>query len=380
MARSADICEVRARSGRFDNWTAVQVSTSYGSFAREFTLQAAEPGKVGQGWRELRLVPGDEVEIFLAGRKVIQGYVVARTTDYGPDNHVVIVQGLSKVVDIVESSTKPAQFRNYNFEQIARGVLKPFPVQLKLDNPPPGIKRPFLNVATFWGETVFEFLERLARMRGVFLRDDADGNVVAFQGPTSAGSGAELQEGRNILRCRATLRNDAIFSEVHVAGQHPGSDQHWGKRVAEVQATATYPAARPWRVMRVLAEEPVLQRDAQDRADREIAAGVETSIDVAITVRGWLRPDGKLWEPTERVTVKSPMAFPDRSGSRELAIRNVVFSQDNQQGTITTLTCCLPNALSTSGDPRVRGPVENPLENPKGDPARPSPDDPQGTN
>jgi len=66
-------------------------------------------------------------------------------------------------------------------------------------------------------------------------------------------------------------------------------------------------------------------------------------------VQGWLRPDGKLWDTCDNVSVKSPSAFPNEDGFQTLGIQSVTYSQDSDNGTTTTLTCVLPNALASVG-------------------------------
>ena len=54
--------------------------------------------------------------------------------------------------------------------------------------------------------------------------------------------------------------------------------------------------------------------------------------------QGWLRDGVTLWKPGDNVFVKSPMAMLNMT----MKIQNVAFSQDNQNGTITTLDLVPP--------------------------------------
>ena len=124
--------------------------------------------------------------------------------------HGVTVAGRSKLGDIVDSSVvaKNGEFKNYNYEQIVRSVLKPFGIKLKLEaQPEGGGKLPTVNIQ--FGETVFQLVERLTRMVNLHLMDDEDGNLVATK--AQGGSVAELVEGKNIKAANATLSDPQRF-------------------------------------------------------------------------------------------------------------------------------------------------------------------------
>ena len=70
---------------------------------------------------------------------------------------------------------------------------------------------------------------------------------------------------------------------------------------------------------------------------------------VTVTVAGWFKADGMLWEPTDNVSVVSPMAFPTPGGKAPpLGILSVVYQQNDHEGTTTTMTLVLPWLLTSS--------------------------------
>lgn len=46
-------------------------------------------------------------------------------------------------------------------------------------------------------------------------------------------------------------------------------------------------------------------------------------VEVEITVVGWFRPDGKLWDIYDTVTLQSPMLFPNNTGFMPLSVKSV---------------------------------------------------------
>lgn len=342
MPNADELCEVSASSGIYRDWTSVSVRCAYRDPDRHFQLQVVEVGTLGKGFDYLRLKPGDPVQVSLAGEEVIGGFVLQRQVAYDARRHAVQVDGKSRGHDITVSSVdteKTGQFQNYTFSAIAKKVLAPHGVTYREGKLPEG-DRPFENVAVHYGETVWQFLERIGRMRRISLTADADGNLVG--GDPGSGGSATLEEGRNILRARCVINDLTAPHTVRVVGQGKGSDQRWGKTVSQVSAEAKVPGStRPARIWKILAEEPGMQQDMKTRGEHEVDKQGKDRVEVEIVVRGWLRPSGGLWNPGDAVSVKSPMLFPSTSGTMALKLVAVTFSQD-AAGTYSTLELCDP--------------------------------------
>lgn len=353
MPRPEEVAEVIVGGTIYRAWTSVQVQIVYDQATRECVLAVAEPS-TGRGWPNLKLKPGDPCEVKLAGQRVIgKGFVIKRQAAFNPAQHGVQIIIGSKTFDTVESSIigKSGQFKGYNFEQIAGSVLQPFGIKFRMENPPQSASRKFEDVQVFPGESAWTFLERLARMRNIHLVCDADGNLKGG----SAGGGAAiatLQEGRNLLFGRCLLDDATVFSQIEAVGQGKGGDERWGKAVSQLKERVENSAVQRYRPLKIIAEEPVDKEDLKDRANREKAEQAYTSVDVSVTVQGWLQDNGKLWDVGPSVDVYSPLLFPD--DRMNLVIKAVTFSQANEGGTTTTLDLCLPNALGArSSAPRT---------------------------
>jgi prophage tail gpP-like protein len=238
--------------------------------------------------------------------------------------------------------------------------LKPFGLKFYWRNMPDGASKPFKSVQVFHGETVFEFIERLARLRGVFMTDDEHGNLVGGSVKSTAASAATLEEGRNIFEARAMMRDDQVRSKYMGHGQDKGSDDVWGKTASQISATAENPTEKRYRPLILIAEEPSTKEDLKDRVDREQAQRIGTSVQCGVTVQGWLKPGGKgLWQIGEILSVKAPSLFPNPGGTQKLAVQTITFAQDAVRGTTTTLNLILPQALSAKFLPGPGGGAPN---------------------
>jgi prophage tail gpP-like protein len=343
MPRREEICEVRTAAGIFRDWTAVSISFSYGTevgdTARLFSLQLAEVG-APKNYAAMRLKPGDIVDIALAGKVIIlEGHIKTRQAAFDANRHGIQIEGMSKAAIIFEASLSVdnGQFRGYTFEAIARSVLERQGLKFRMENPPPGASEPFRNVIVQHGETTYDFLERLARQRGLWIQVQGDGSVVAGHPDDTGSLIFTFEEGRNILAARCVIDKPEI-GEIIMNSQQPGSDSLFGRRVAEVAASAAVPEGGSGKRI-VLAEQPLSQRDAELRANLEAADLARRMMQVSITYKGWLKPGtDDLWSNLGvGVRVKSPMLFPTQGGEMPLRLWGVTYTQDAETGTRTTL-------------------------------------------
>jgi prophage tail gpP-like protein len=349
MPNPNEWCEVRAAGGVYRDW--VNVAVSWGmarNVERYVRLQCAEPGKVGQ----LRLKPGDDIEVDLGGYSFIRGGKIrTRQAAIDANRHGVQIEGLSKAGEIVASSVDVrklgSQFRGYPLEAIANAVLKPHGLKLRMDNAPSGAETPFDSVIVHYGETVFEFIDRLARQRDCFITVGADGNLRAGLPKGEGGGNAALIEGVNILSANATITDPAVT--VAYTGQDSGRDDRFGSKVAQVAAEATIGGFGNKRLHLGLCEEPVTHRECQLRTNHETRHLLSQALQVQVTHQGWLKPspgvgrgglpggNAALWNLGEHVTLKSPSIIPVGDGTIELRVWEVLWSQ-SEAGTLTTVT------------------------------------------
>ncbi|MFK5597944.1 phage baseplate assembly protein [Methylobacterium sp. HMF5984] len=326
-------CEVRTAGGTYRNWMQVVIAQSFdAAWQRNFSLICAEPNAVAN----FRLKPGDRVDVTIAGQVVIrEGYIVNREASYDANRHGVKVDGYSKAGVAAEGSVDSGtgQFRGYRLNAIANSVLKPYGIKFRLENPPEGANEPFPNVMVRYGESPFSLISRLCNMRGLWLRADADGTMVAGTKPD--GTAATFVEGQNILAAACSIQMPAVSKTIYNS-QQPGSDSLFGKKAAEIQAGSTLSGGIPGIVRKGLAEMPADAKGVQLRTNMDAQAIESSRLRVSLTYAGWLKPDGTLWSLTDKVSVKSPMLFPTESGQMELKLWGYVYSQ-NEAGTTTTI-------------------------------------------
>ncbi len=346
MPNPNEVATLTSNGATFSNWKSVMVRRDFGAPSSEFAFSSVEPGSAGKGWGGMRFKPFDPVQVKLAGIQVIDGSVTTRTTSMDAQGHEIMVQGRSRVCSIVDSSVpvKPGNFNGQTYQQVAQGLLAPHGIGIVTRNLPPIFTKPFLSLAPQYAETVEEMLSRMASMRGVFHTDDPQGNLVVGQGDPSAAPVALLEEGRNIKSISCRLDNQNAWNAMSTIGQNIGTDENRPPRDNSATSTdATVPAAR---VKLMIAPHTGDSDEMAAHTNHARSVATWNVVQCTIVVQGWVRPDGKLWDVCDNISVKSPSAFPDDDGIHSLGVQSVTYAQDSDNGTITTLTCVLPNALT----------------------------------
>ena len=175
-------------------------------------------------------------------------------------------------------------------------------------------------------------------MRGIFLWDDANGNLVAGGADPNAAAVADLVEGQNILRAHMTWDNQLQFGTWRTTGQQPGTDNNWPPRA--ISATGKNSSAPSNWFHLQLAEHPGDAEDMAARTNYEMALAGQNGLKASVTVVGWKKQDGFLWAVNEAVTLYSQMLFPTRTDPVKMGVQSLSFEQDGN-GTTTTLNLVL---------------------------------------
>lgn len=353
MFKPEEVATVVANGLRYEAWQTISVEGQYAvgqnGVARTMVLSVAEVTDKPAGWPALRLKPGDVAQGYLAGQLAISGYVAVRQPAFDARNHALQITVISRAQNTVPATVDaaPGQYKNATLQQIGSAVFGKVGVGFRIEGNPPGADIPFGRVSEHVGESRFGFIERLARWRNLFLRDDENGDIVATRGGGDVV--AQLVEGQNILSARAVLANWEAVDQVTISTQNSGSNKQWPTNDVSATAPVVGFPTPGGRTIREVGEQPATKPEVQMRADFGAAVNVLTQADVQVTVQGWLMDEGTLWLAFlgQDVTVFSPMLFP--TDSMTLKLKSVKHTQDNESGSRTELNLCLPQALGGSG-------------------------------
>ncbi|MCP2211254.1 phage baseplate assembly protein [Bradyrhizobium diazoefficiens] len=351
-----EVAHLRVNGIDYFDWTRVSVEVRVTQAFPIFQFDCTEfddglptGATQAQIMQNMRIVPGDVVEVYLAGIQIVLGYVTERHVSYDARSHGVRIVGVGKTYDLATSSvwTQGGSFDNQSWPQIAQKLIAPYGISLKtigaLD------LKPYEQAHVQPGEIVWSALERYARQRKIILGSTEKGELLAI-GDRQAVETDQLVEGVNILRANGVIADDNVYHKIYSIGQRASNDQTWGDRSNKLIGQASGSAGR-YRPIVTPMDVSDDQHGAQQRAEMEKILSEGGKLEFNITVQGWLRETGDLWRADKFYWVRSPMLL----ANLLLGCRSVLYEQSNQGGTTTTLTMVdkisLGGRLDFSGSP-----------------------------
>jgi prophage tail gpP-like protein len=194
------------------------------------------------------------------------------------------------------------------------------------------------------GETVFESIDRMLRMRHCLATDNALGDLVFIVAGSGGFASTTLHVGRNVLSGDAGLDYSKVFSEYICKGQRSVTSQQTdedeaGNDVDHAVTSATSASAsvtdnRMGRT-RLLVLKQSGQADegtCQDRVRYERAHRAARALETTYVVSGWRQDSGALWVQNQQVRVVDPVI-----GFDQYMLTAEVTYELDEQGLRTTL-------------------------------------------
>jgi prophage tail gpP-like protein len=337
---------------RFDNWETVFVQHRWTESHPLFRFTTADIVEMPPDWTQLQFKPRDFCRVYLGPWLAINGVITVRQTGYGPEQKGVQFDGVGLTWAATRASVvhKTGNFDGKTFEQVAREVMAPTKVPVKVIGTLDAT--PYARLQAEKGETIWNFLERIARPRGIILGSDKDGNLLLIDNHVGEVT-SSLIEGWNILRCSAIIAVKDVYSEYIVSAQTPADSQQNGTAASEQEA-AVGGSLGLYSPLLTPAEQPVWSiAEVAKRAANEAIWHEADIVKAQIVVQGWMRPGtGLLWTCGDDVIVHSPLAMLNMV----MKIEQATFTQDNETGTLTTLDLVAPWLLKDQNEANVNTP------------------------
>lgn len=333
----------------FGGWKSVRIEAGIERQARSFDLAVTDRWP-GQTDIPRRIQPGDACQVFIGRDLVMTGYVDATPIRYDGGSATVSVRGRSKTADLVDCCPMPSgksisstssdtwrdvigpdgkkpnvikapsksasQWRGQKLEVIAAALAAPYGVRViaEVDT-----GKVITDHQVQIGETVFESIDRLMRLRHVLSTDNEKGDLVFITVGSAGKATTAVELGKNVLSCSTDLDYTGVFSEYIVLGQHAGSDERFAADAAEGEgedtdyepttvlgetATATDARAKRRRILVIKQSGQADDGTCKDRAQYERAHRAAKALQTSYTVAGWRQESGALWVPNLLVPVR----------------------------------------------------------------------------
>jgi prophage tail gpP-like protein len=326
----------------YSEWETVQVKHTLAAPPfLTFRMTCSEGQPIASNFQTMQIIPGDKASISLAGQLAFEGEVFSRQVLYDGTKHYIEIQGCAK--DILRLSYshvahKTGEFNNKTPKEIITELVQQEGVKfLEEMGQLPTDKIPNYNVAP--GTTIMEACETIIRSCGdAQFKTNLSGDLVAVINPSDVQG--TVEEGVDILEGREIIYNGAIYSGVFSVGATSGNDQDWGYKAAQKFAQSNQAGTGGKGTQLIISEIPAFTKQSLlQRANMDRAFQNRDQVTVFVTVQGWLRPGGGLWEIyPKKLSVISPMLI--MNGSEDLNVKSVTFTQDDSTGTRTIIEAC----------------------------------------
>ncbi|NBB17558.1 hypothetical protein GVN21_19525 [Caulobacter sp. SLTY] len=286
--------EIKVGGRRFDGWKSVELTRGIDALAGFFTVKLTErwPGQPDHWGIE----GGDACEVLIDGEKVMTGWIDAPSWSLASATHPVVITGVEKTTDLVDCSAihTPGSWKKRKLEQIATDLAAPFGITVtaKADT-----GAAFPTFALNQGETVFEAINRMARLRGVLVVSTPDGDVELIH-PGKTPAGYTLAVGDNIEDITFTNRHADRFSEYLLKGY--GADAK-----SRPKATAKDAGVARYRPLLIIEDGEASQGSLAARAKFEATVRAGRGQQVKVTCSGWRAASGELFRPDRLVPVRA---------------------------------------------------------------------------
>lgn len=241
--------------------------------------------------------------------------------------------GYTATADLVDSALKPPfEFNNITLEDVIKGIIDPLGFGAVFEVETGG---KFDRVTARQGDTIFQFLSKLAKQREALLSCDTRGNIVVTRADTVSAPVATFEENvtPGISGWGSKYDGRKRFNVYRAVGRSP---------LGEKEATVTdaiVPRARF----------TTIQADDETEGEIESAARwarnkiLADTLAFVLTVADFRNVDGELWRENTKVTVISPSMFlPD---GFDFLINRVKYIQ-GERGRRTELSLVPPSVYS----------------------------------
>lgn len=331
-------CELKVGGMIYGGWLMLRIERGIEQMAGNFELSITEkwPGQAER--RPIR--NGKPCQVLIDGTPVITGYVDDRDPSYDKASHTLSIKGRDKTEDLVDCSAiyKGGQWaKGTKLSKIANDLCTPFGIKVISQTDFGAIPQ---GVSIQDGETVFECLERAARMKAVLLMSDGLGNLLITRASNKRTETA-LIEGENILKASGSFSWKDRHSKYIVHAQAADHANNWEAEThTSPSGSATDEVIDRYRPLIVLAEDQGNGITLKQRAEWERNVRIGRGKRATITVAGWKHSAG-LWEPNTLVPVTSPSLDVDA----DLLIAHVSYILDDENGEVCELEVCMPQAF-----------------------------------
>lgn len=319
----------------FTGWENLRIRKSLTSLSQSFSFSL--PQKYLD--QNFVLSEGTKVSVFVNDERVITGRIDRVELSVGPGSRGAQISGRTLNADLVDcSATGPSEYQNIHILDFARELVSPFGLKVFNSLEDAGVIQ---KIGVRPGDTVFQVLDKAARMQGGFWISTRAGNIRL----TRAGRGrsvSAIHEKVNMKSGSAVIDGSQRYSRYTVKGQQPATDGYPGVVSSTAEGTAKDLGVSRFRPLIMVAESTASTEEAKKRASWEASRRLAEATQISVTVQGWLQEDGTIWGINQITPVRSQSLGVDG----DLLSVEVEHVRDFGSGTITNISFTRKDAFT----------------------------------
>lgn len=323
---------------QYSGWQTVEVTRSIEAVAGAFSLSVV---RTDEGVADLvRLEEQAACSLRLDRETVITGHIDRFSPSMTADSVSLNVQGRDATSDLVDCAAlnRPPQWLNQTVATILAEICAPFGIATSA---PGDTGNRFPSFVLEPDEQAIDAIRRLCQGRGLLLIADRAGGLTLVQ-PAATLEPVSLVEGVNLVSFAADFDATELFSVITVRGQSATTPDAKGRTTNGATASATAKGVIRYRPLVLEATGQATAADCQRQANWELASRNGKALTATATVVGWRqKPDGRLWDINQLVSVDCPTCFVEEP----LIVASVTYRIDEQGGTMADLSLMRRNAL-----------------------------------
>ena len=312
----------------YEGWLQSDVSRSLEAIAGTFSIPVSlVPGQPPPIQRQ------DRVQVRIGDTTVINGFVLAAEPFYRKGDCGMRITGRDRTGDLVRCSAvhKGGQWRKASLDRIAKDLLQPYGLALKVDT---DLGAPITDFKLGHGESVLDALARAARMRGVLVTRDDLGNLLLTRAGQQRFKGA-IRRGWNVISMEGVGSDEDRHSEYIAYGQANTKGSAF-----ETARTMKARAVDPEMILQdrhlplvINAHGNTTQAELQTLVDHTMRVRRGHSMGFRYTVEGWTF-EGTPWPLNQRVAIEDDVAG---LNGDDWLIASVRQTCDLKEGDVTEL-------------------------------------------
>jgi len=286
-------------------------------------------------------------EVWIGNKKLLTGNLYKRSPSLTNSGAQLQLTGYSKTYRLIKSNPKEQrEFLNQSLLEIAKSFALPFGLSVVSESVDAEINEKFENEKISATDTVFNFLQNLARQRGILISNDIHGNILFHRACTQQKTVGSIVEGRD-GEIPLTSNFSASFDDSNLFQVYQSvADAPWAFESNEPGGISKDDRIKIPSFKTVQANSNV-EGAGQKTVDFARNQTIAKGLSIPFQANTWYAPNGELWQENTLVSIESPTLFIPNGFT--FLIKDVEYNLDSSGGETAALSL-VPPALYTGGE------------------------------